>query len=205
MTRDFRRFAPATERNREPIADVLRRVLPERGAVLEIAAGTGEHAVHFAGAFPGLSWQPSDLEPENLASIQAWRDHVLLDNLAGPMRLDVRHLPWPRIAAASLDAVVAINLIHISPWECTGTLMRGAAAALKPGGVLYLYGPYRIDGAQTAPSNEAFEGWLKGLDQRFGVRDLGEVRAEAEAAGLVFGEKIAMPANNFSVIFRKPV
>jgi SAM-dependent methyltransferase len=159
--------------------------------------------VHFAGAFPALTWQPSDLEPENLASIQAWRDHALLDNLKGPMRLDVRHLPWPRIAAGSLDAVVAINLIHISPWECTGTLMRGAAAALKPGGVLYLYGPYRIDGAQTAPSNEAFEGWLKGLDQRFGVRDLGEVHAEAEAAGLEFAEKIAMPANNFSVVFRK--
>ena len=203
MTRDFRRFAPATERNREPIADVLRRVLPESGAVLEIAAGTGEHAVHFAGAFAGLSWQPSDLEPENLASIQAWRDHALLGNLKAPMRLDVRHLPWPRIAAGSLDAVVAINLIHISPWECTGTLMRGAAASLKPGGLLYLYGPYRIDGKQTAPSNEAFEGWLKGLDQRFGVRDLGEVRAEAEAAGLTFAEKIDMPANNFSVVFRK--
>lgn len=198
---DLRRHAPATERNRAPLLDVLRRVLPSQGAVLEVAAGTGQHAVAFAEALPGLTWHPTDADPGALDSIRAWAAEAALPNLAPPARLDVlADEPWP---LARADAVVCINMIHIAPWEACLGLMRGAGAVLEAGAPLVLYGPYRRDGTHTAPSNAAFEDWLKAQDPRFGVRDLETVAAEAAAHGLSLEEVVPMPANNFTVIFRR--
>jgi len=197
-----RQSAPACARNRDPILAVLRDLLPATGRVLEIAAGSGEHAVYFSAAFPNLHWQPADVDAAALASIEAWAAADGGENLAAPIRLDVTARPWP-VADGTLDAVLCINMIHISPWAATVGLMTGAGAALKAGGVLYLYGPYKMDGRHTAPSNERFEGWLKDRDPSFGVRDLAAVQAEAEGNGLAFLEARPMPANNFSVIFRK--
>jgi hypothetical protein len=199
----MKRHAPATLRNRAPIAAVLRDLLPERCRVLEIASGSGEHAVHFARSFPGVTWQPSDPDPEGLASIEAWSGEAGLANLPPPMRIDVRDRPWPGVEAAGFDAVVAINLIHIAPWDCCLSLMAGAAEALKPGGSLMLYGPFRLEGRHTAPSNAAFDGALRASDPRFGVRDAAEVASAALAQGLVPAARIAMPANNLSLLFRK--
>jgi cyclopropane fatty-acyl-phospholipid synthase-like methyltransferase len=198
-----KRHAPATLRNREPIAAILRDALPERGTVLEIASGSGEHAVHFAAAFPGIVWQPSDAAPDCLASIRAWSTEATLPNLLPPLALDVRTLPWPNIAPASFDAVVSINMIHIAPFECCRSLMVGARTALKPGGLLLLYGPFKLEGRHTAPSNQAFDESLRAMDPRFGVRDLADVAAEAAACGLALEKQVAMPANNLSVLFRK--
>jgi SAM-dependent methyltransferase len=195
------RHAPATERNRAPILDVLRRILPPRGTVLEVASGTGQHAVAFASALPGLTWQPTDADADALDSIRAWAAEAALANLAPPLPLDAtRAQPWPVERA---DAVVCINMIHIAPWEaCTG-LMRGTGQVLSPGGALVLYGPYRLEGRHTAPSNAAFEDWLKAQDPRFGVRDLEAVTEEAARHGLTLLETVPMPANNFTVVFRK--
>jgi SAM-dependent methyltransferase len=195
---DDRRYAPATGRNREPILEVLRRVLPARGLVLEIAAGTGEHAAFFAKALPELVWQPSDLDEEARRSVVAWTRDV--PNVRPPLALDVREDAWP---VARADGIVAINLIHIAPWECCLGLMRGAGRVLSPGGVLYLYGPYRLDGRNTAPSNEAFDQSLRARDPEWGVRDLEAVVAAAATEGLVHVERVAMPANNQSVVFRR--
>lgn len=196
----MKQHAPATDRNREPILAVLRRVLPPAGTVLEVAAGTGQHACAFAAAFPALRWRPSDPDPAALASIAAWATEDGPPNLDPPVRLDATEHPWP-IAAA--DAVVCINMIHIAPWDACQGLMRGAGALLPPGGVLYLYGPYRVDGRHTAPSNAQFDAWLKARDPRFGVRDLEAVSAEAARHRLALAETVPMPANNFSVVFRK--
>ncbi len=200
------RHAPATERNQGPILDVLHRVLPPHGTVLEVASGTGQHAVAFAAALPGVTWQPTDADPTALDSIRAWaadagQGGAGLTNLAPPLPLDAADTaPWP---VARADAVVCINMIHIAPWEACQGLMRGAGAVLPDGGVLVLYGPYRLDGRHTAPSNAAFEDWLKAQDPRFGVRDLDAVRAEAAANGLTLAEIVEMPANNLMVVFRK--
>ncbi len=201
-----RLHAPAAERNREPILAVLREVLPERGTVLEIAAGTGQHAVHFAAALPDLSWQPTDADPPSLASIAAWVAHAALPNLRAPLALDVRAARWPvdtPDALAELDAVVCINMIHIAPWEAACALIAGAAARLRDGGVLVLYGPYRRDGAHTAPSNAAFDAQLRGRDPSWGVRDLEAVQALARDAGLTAERVVPMPANNFCVVLRR--
>jgi SAM-dependent methyltransferase len=195
----MKQHAPASARNREPIREVLARVLPERGLVLEIASGSGEHAVHLARAFPQLEWQPSDTDPVALASISAWRAEAGLANLREPIALDVT-APWPISAA---DAILCINMIHIAPWETTLALFDGAARTLPPGGLLYTYGPYRFDGAFTAPSNAAFDASLRSRDPRWGVRDLAELRAEATARGLELETVIEMPANNHSLIFRR--
>lgn len=192
--------APAAERNAAPILEVLRGALPARGTVLEIASGTGQHAAHFAAALPDLAWQPSDADPRARASIAAWRAQSGLANLLAPLDLDVLREPWP-IAAA--DAVVCINMIHISPWAATGALMRGAGARLPAGGVLVTYGPYRRGGAHTAPGNEAFDASLRERDPAWGVRDMEAVEALAEAAGLVCEARVPMPANNFSLVLRK--
>ena len=153
------RTAPAAARNRDPIASVLRDVLPERGTVLEVASGTGEHAVHFARAFPELLWQPSDRDEDALASISAWRDEARLPNLLDPLELDAAEEEWPLVRA---DAILCINMVHISPWAATEGLMRGAEAVLRtPGAPLILYGPYRRSEVPTAPSNEAFDSSLK--------------------------------------------
>jgi SAM-dependent methyltransferase len=195
----MKRRAPATERNREPIAAVLREVLPERGTLLEIASGTGEHAAYFSGLFPDMAWQPSDPDPEALASIEAWRAEAGVPNLLEPLRLDAAADTWPVDAA---DAILCINMVHISPWAATEGLMRGAGRLLPPGGPLILYGPYRRAGVPTAPSNEAFDQSLRSRDPRWGLRDLEAVEAEAAANGLGLARVVEMPANNLTVVFR---
>ncbi|WAS94317.1 DUF938 domain-containing protein [Nannocystis punicea] len=194
------RSSPAALRNRGVIAEVLARVLPPQGRVLEIASGTGEHAVSFAAAFPGVSWQPTDVEPEALASIAARVDSEGPRNLLQPLRLDVTAWPWP---VTEVDAIVCINMIHISPWAACEALMAGAGRVLPVGGVLYLYGAIKFDGRHTAPSNEAFDADLRARDPAWGVRDEADVRAAAAAHGLQRAELVAMPANNFSLVFRK--
>ena len=192
--------APSAERNKGPILDVLARVLPARGVVLEIGSGTGQHVTHFAKALPGLAFQPSEIDAQRHASIAAWVREEGLGNVKPPLAFDLAALPWPVQRA---DAVVCINVIHISPWEATLALMKGAATLLPPGGVLVTYGPYRRGGAHTAPSNEAFDADLKSRDPRWGVRDLEKVTAAASAEALELEEVVAMPANNFTVVFRR--
>jgi len=194
-----RQFAPATERNREPIADVLARVLPKTGTLLEIGSGSGQHAVAFAPRFPGLCWQTSDPDPTARASIVAWMEVEQVD-APPPLAIDVEAETWP---LARADAVVCINMIHIAPWSSCLGLMAGAGRVLREGGVLYLYGPYRIKGAHTAPSNEAFDQSLRERDPRWGVRDLGDVILAAARHDLAFVERVAMPTNNFSVVFHR--
>ncbi len=201
-----RRSAPATLRNREPILAVLERVVPPRegGArVLEIACGTGEHATFLAERLPVASWQPTDPDPTSRASTDAWREHLGATRVLPARDLDVHAASWPLDVA---DLVVCINMIHISPWSATEALFRGAARVLPPGGLLYLYGPYRRGGAHTAPSNEAFDASLRTRDPSWGVRDLEAILAEGEKNGLVLFEPdgiVAMPANNFSVVLRR--
>lgn len=196
---DPRRFAPATARNREPILAVLREVIPAGATVLEVASGSGEHAVFFSRELPVASWQPTDPDPDALASIDAWRVHESAPRVLPALALDVCREPWP---AERADVVVCINLIHISPWESCEALMRGAARVLSARGVLFLYGPYRRGGAHTAPSNQAFDESLRARDPRWGVRDLEEVERVARDRGLILERIAAMPANNFSLVFR---
>lgn len=198
--RDARRHAPATLRNREPLLTVLEEALPASGTVLEVAAGTGEHAAFFASRLPGLVWQPTDLDPANLASIAAWRDEVGAPNLRAPLALDAAAATWP---VAHADAVVNVNMIHIAPWEACLGLMRGAARVLPPGGVLVMYGPYKLGGEHTAPSNASFDASLRAQDPSWGVRDLDAVRAVAATHGLAYERHVAMPANNLTVIYRR--
>ena len=195
---DRKQHAPATERNREPIREVLARTLPAAGTVLEIASGSGQHAVHFAAAFPALVWQPSDASEVARASIAAWRAEAQLANLRAPIALDVAAASWPLERA---DAIVCINLVHIAPWQAALGLFDGAARLLAPGALLYLYGPYRFGGV-TAPSNEAFDRWLRERDPAWGVRDVDELTAAAGRHGLALREVVAMPANNHSLVFR---
>lgn len=195
-----RRHAPATSRNRDVILDVLRRELPSSGLVLEVASGSGEHVLHFAGALPDLDWQPSDPDPAALASIAAWSGEAGLANLRPPVMLDAAAPTWP---VERMDAVLCINMTHISPWEATVGLMRGAGSGLPKGGLLYLYGPYFRRGVETAPSNLAFDASLRARDGRWGVRSVEDVTAVAEAEGLVLDGLVEMPANNLSLLFRR--
>lgn len=197
---NLRQHAPSAERNREPILAVLERVLPATGTVLEVASGTGQHAIHFAAALPHLVWQPSDLDDEARASIAAWTAHSGLANVRPPLALDVRDASWGIEAAA---AIVCINMIHISPWASAQALIGGAGRLLGPGGVLFLYGPYRRSGAHTAPTNAAFDEQLRRRNPAWGVRDMEDVVALADAAGFDADEPVEMPANNFSLVFRK--
>lgn len=190
---------PAPERNKGPILEVLQRVLPRRGTVLEIASGTGQHIVHFAQALPEISWLPSDPEADHRGSIQTRTAAAGLANVAPPLALDVRQRPWPVQVA---DAIVCINMIHIAPWEATLALLSEAGRVLPPNGVLYLYGPYRREGRDTALSNADFDADLRRRDPEWGVRNLEDVQRRAADAGLVLQEVVAMPANNFSVVFR---
>jgi SAM-dependent methyltransferase len=199
-TQDERLHAAATERNREPILAVLRRVLPPQASVLEIASGTGQHAVFFATAIPATRWQPSDVESECLASIAAWTTSTGCTNVAPPVRLDVTSESWP---VSTFDAIFSANLIHIAPWRACAGLMRGAGIHLNRGGVLVVYGPFKIDGEHTAPSNAAFDTDLRLRDPTWGVRDLEKVIGEAQANGLALEDRVAMPANNQIVIFRR--
>jgi SAM-dependent methyltransferase len=191
--------AASTERNRGPILDVLRRILPPTGLVLEIASGTGEHVAFFAGALPALRWQPSDATLAHLDSIRAWSAASGTDNIAPAVRLDVEQQPWPVTHA---DAILNINMIHIAPWSATEALFMGAARLLGPSGVLYLYGPFMRNGQHTAQSNQRFDERLRGEDPRWGVRDLNAVEAVATAAGFHAPDVISMPANNLSLVFR---
>lgn len=197
---DARRFAPATQRNREPLLAVLRRVLPAAGTVLEVASGSGEHAVYFAAEFPSLTWQPSDPDPAALASIAAWTAHAGVANVLPPLVLDAAADPWPAVVA---DAVLCVNMVHIAPWEACEGLLRGAARALPAGGALVMYGPYRVNGAHTAPSNAAFDADLRARDARWGVRDLEAVVEAARVQGFAHVETVAMPANNLTVVYRR--
>jgi hypothetical protein len=192
--------APAVARNRDPILAVLRDVLPAAGTVLEIASGTGEHAVHFAAALPHLVWQPTDPDAQARGSIAAHAARAGLANLRPPLELDASAPTWPVTRA---DALVSINMIHISPWRATQGLMAGAARVLPAGAPLYLYGPYRRHGLHTAPSNAAFDENLRARDPAWGVRDLDEVAELAAALGFALQRSVAMPANNLSVIFRR--
>lgn len=197
---DDRRFAPATQRNREPILAELKKVLPAQGLVLEIASGTGEHATYLAPNFPMLSWQPTDADAGCILSIAAWSRHLQTSNVLPPLSLDVEQQPWPVLRA---DAVVNINMLHIAPQSATAALMRGAAQVLAPGCPLVLYGPFRIDGQHTAPSNQAFDEGLRAMNPDWGVRDLSEVTRIAAHFGLKLESLVPMPANNFVVIFRR--
>jgi hypothetical protein len=195
-----RRHAPATARNRDAIAAVLADWLPPAGTVLEIASGSGEHAVHFAAVFPHLDWQPSDPDPAGLASIAAWRGAAGLANVAPPLALDASATDWP---AARADAILCINMVHISPWEATLGLFAGAARLLASGAPLILYGAYIEPGVPTAESNLAFDANLRARNPAWGLRDRGAVEAAAGAAGFVFAERRTMPANNLMLLFRR--
>lgn len=197
---DHRRSAPHVARNAGPIAEVLREILPARGLVLEVASGTGEHVLHFAREFPKLLWQPSDPEPAALRSIEAWRAESGLFNLLPGVSLDARAADWQ---VAEADAILCINMVHISPWAATAGLLRGAGRLLSPGAPLYLYGPYRRAEVETAPSNDSFDESLKARDPEWGLRDLEAVAAEAEKNGLALDRVVEMPANNISVVFRR--
>lgn len=195
-------ISPAAERNSAAILEVLRAHLPVRGRVLEIAAGSGQHAVAFATALPGLEWTPSDPSAEARASIEAWRAKTGAANLRPAQAVDMLDdATWP---SAPLDAVVCINMIHISPWSAAEGLMQLAERSLtRPGGLLYLYGPYREAEVPLAPSNAAFDDSLKARDPAWGLRDRGEVEALARSHGLALTLRRAMPANNLSLIFRR--
>lgn len=198
---DGRWFAPSADRNKGPILAVLERVLPPSGLVLEIGSGTGQHVVHFAKALPELTWQPSDADAEFRASVASWRREQNLANVLEPVDLDVGRRPWP---VARADAVLSVNMIHVAPWPAaTEGLIAGATEILPDGGVLFLYGPYRRSGGHTAPSNATFDARLRAQDPEWGVRDLEAVVELAGAAGLELAEVAEMPANNFSVVFRK--
>ena len=198
MSSDNRQHAPATARNRGPILDVLRLILPLSGPVLEVASGTGEHVVHFARAFPMLEWQPSDPSREARHSIDAWIAAEGLENVRSPLDLDAASDSWPIDHAA---AMVCINMIHISPWASTEGLMLGASRILDAGAPLYLYGPFRQSPKALAPSNAAFDEDLRTRDPRWGLRDLDEVSVCADSFGFVLDRVVEMPANNLSVIF----
>ena len=198
-TASDRLHAPATLRNREAILAVLREALPSSGLVLEVASGSGEHAAYFAAALPGLDWQPSDPDPAALASIEAWRSEAQLPNLHPPIMLDAA-AAWP---VSKADAILCINMTHISPWEATLGLMDGAGKALRAGGLLYLYGPFLRDEVETAPSNLAFNASLKARDAHWGLRRVEDVIAAAEGQGLTLDQLVEMPANNLSLLFRK--
>lgn len=204
---DVRQFAPATQRNREPILKVLQRILPSTGTILEIASGTGEHAVFFAPRLSGRKWLPTDINYLSLASISAWLEQEPSDKIYPPILLNVCENIWAieqeNQYLAEITAIVNINMIHIAPWSACLGLIAGAGRILPQNGILYLYGPFKQNGQHTAPSNAAFDEMLKSQNPAWGVRDLEEVMAVAKMQNLQWRETISMPANNLSVIFQK--
>lgn len=203
MNFDGRRHSPSCDRNRAPILEVLRRILPRDGGgvVLEIASGTGQHAAWFAREFPHLTWQPSDADAGLHGSIAAWIAHEGATNARAPLVLDVA-TAWPE-APREIVAMLNINMVHIAPWHACEGLMAKAGELLPPGAPLLMYGPFARGGRHTAPSNEAFDRGLRARDPEWGVRDLEDVVACAAANGLDHVETIAMPANNLSVVYRR--
>lgn len=194
-----RRSAPTTLRNREPIADVLREWLPEGGLVLEVASGTGEHAMYFAERFPQLEWQPTDVHPDAIASIAAWREAAGLPNVREPLVLDASS-DWP---VGHADAVLNINMVHISPWASALGLIQGAARVLPRGGALILYGPWLKADIPTAESNIAFDQDLRTRDPEWGLRRVEDLSAAATKHGLRLEETRSMPANNLMLLLRR--
>jgi SAM-dependent methyltransferase len=195
------RTSPAADRNKDPILDVLRAVLPPSGHVLEIASGTGQHIAHFAAALPKLQWHPSDMDAESRLDITERVTRAHLTNVHEPLALDVHISPWP--IPHDFGGIVCINMVHIAPWSATLALMRGAAQHLMARGVLVLYGPFKLNDAHTAESNAAFDVSLRERNSEWGVRDLATVAHAAAAHGLMQQEVVSMPANNLSVVFRK--
>lgn len=204
---DPRRHSPAADRNKGPILTELLRRLPAEGRALEIASGTGQHTVHFAAALPGWHWQPTDAEPAALASIGALSRDAGLRNIAPPLLLDLLAVTptsddtgW---SVAEIDLVYCANLLHISPWPTCAALMQGAAGALRPGGMLLVYGPFVVDGEPTTASNLGFDADLRARDTRWGLRRLADVDAQARLHGLALAERIALPANNLLLVFSR--
>lgn len=197
---EARRSAPAALRNREPIAQVLGEWLPERGLVLEIASGTGEHAIFLAERFPRLEWQPTDPHPDARESIAAWRDSSGLPNVCNALELDAAQADWP---VESADALLCINMAHISPWAASLGLLDGAARVLPEGGPLILYGPWVWDAVETAQSNLAFDVDLKRRDPEWGLRRVEDLAAAAGERGIELEEVRTMPANNFMLLLRR--
>lgn len=209
ISQDARQYAPATQRNREPILEVLLQVLPPTGTVLEISSGTGEHAVFLAPRLHPRKWIPSDPNPIAIASISSWRQYCPTDNLAEPIALDASKPIWSIEQYSKVDlsqdpiaAIVNINMIHIAPWDACLGLMAGAGRILSPGGILYLYGPFKRGGVHTAPSNAEFDLSLRQQNPAWGVRDLDDVVAIAQGQNLAHIKTYAMPANNLSVVFQ---
>lgn len=209
-TQDARQYAPATQRNSEPILEVLLQVLLESGTILEIASGTGEHAVFFASKLRDYLWLPTDANPQSRASIISWTEHNVCDNVYAPLDLDVREPVWA-VENGAFDwlntqpivAIININMIHISPWSACMGLMAGAGRILKAGGILYLYGPFKQGGEHTAASNAAFDEYLRTENPEWGVRNLDDVVAVASAQNLTLKQIYQMPANNLSVVFQR--
>jgi hypothetical protein len=196
---DHRQYAPATLRNRDFILDVLREVLPAKGDILEIASGSGEHVVHFARSLPSFVFQPSDPDPDALLSVAAWVKATRVTNVRAPIVLDTSQSPWPIVSA---DGIICINMVHISPWDATLGLIEGAAVILPLGAPFYLYGPYKREGFETVPSNQAFDRSLRNHNSAWGLRDLEVVAAMAQSSGFSVPVIAEMPANTLSVVFR---
>lgn len=196
---DARRHAPATHRNRDAIAAVLARELPASGLVLEVASGSGEHAIHFARLFPGIFWQPSDPDSLSRESIVAWTEEQALPNIGAPLALDAASGDWP---IASADAIFCANMVHISPWEATLGLFAGAGRLLAEGAPLILYGPFLEAAVDTAPGNRAFDGQLRAMDPRFGIRSAEDLDRVASGHGLIRAGRHQMPANNLVLVYR---
>ncbi len=192
---------PATHRNRDAILGVLHKELPSAARVLEVASGSGQHATFFAGALPGITWQPSSIDDDELASIEAWREECGARGLLAPVRLDARESAWP---AGPYDALFCANMVHIAPWSAAEGLFAGAARVLRPGGVVLLYGPFRFSGRFLAASNEAFDASLRDRDPGWGVRDVEDLVALADRVGLAHVRTHEMPANNHVLVFVRP-
>ena len=204
---DQRLFFPATERNRRPIGDLLSQLLPAAGAVLELASGSGEHAVCFQQRFTNLLWQASDPDPDHRASIDAWiRYQGLSDVMPAALNLDVEERPWPlpQTIGASLSAVVCINLLHISPANCTNAVLEESAVLLPSGAPLIIYGPFMRNGAHTSESNAAFDQALQQRNPQWGLRDVNTITSRATNIGFKTEDVIPMPANNLTVVLRRP-
>jgi hypothetical protein len=199
---DLRRYAPATERNREPILAILRQVLPTTGTILEISSGTGEHAVFMAPQLAPRSWLPSDPNPDARASIAAWQQSAPCDHIYPPIDLDASSSQWLVESKEPITAIVNINMIHIAPKSAYLGLFAGANRILPIGGILYLYGPFKQGGVHTAPSNAAFDRSLQSQNPEWGVRDLDEITAVAQSHNLSLQQVYPMPANNLSVVFK---
>lgn len=196
---DLKQYAPACDRNRDPIGQVLNRILPQRGSLLEIGSGTGQHAAWFAPLFPDLSWQPSDLLP-NLAGIDAWAAESGASNLRPAVEIDLSRSEW---GVGAVDALLSINTIHIVAWTQVETLFRVGASILNPGGSLIVYGPYRYSDRPLEASNEAFDVWLKQRNSERGIRDFDKINQLAMDGALTLGEDIPMPANNRMIWWQK--